>query len=438
MFFAWGCSNDKPSSSANHAPILIIESSLHMVVDSTMYVKVQATDADGDSIILSAISLPANSAFVDSCNGKGTLVFTPDSAQVGSHLLTFIARDNAAADSVDADLAVSLTASDSISTPTTHWENDGYWESLVDATSSSHYSYYSFSRKDTVAISDSQAPSDTSWDIAFKRSTVILNSGVSGNGGVDGIDLAAIGNPDSVNFDALTDIGSLGNPTWIEDSYDLIVDDWYSYNPNNHTLAPTRYIYIMKDALGNYVKFQVSNMANPGMPPNMGTITLVFDYSGASPNFPNSPDTLSFDASGGGPIYIDFSSGAVVNPSDPRTSTDWDIAFTNYEVHQNSTVFGPGSAAAYAVWQDQIDPTDFNETMTAPTAPQAYFSDNLGSVMTNWYNYNGDTHTLTSKQHVYVIRDGSNYYKLQITTYYKAIGGNPVSGYYTFKWLALD
>jgi len=161
------------------------------------------------------------------------------------------------------------------------------------------------------------------------------------------------------------------------------------------------------------------------------------DDTTSSNNPPAQADSLSFDGSGGGPIYIDFSTGATTNPADPMDSTDWDIAFEAYEIHQNSSIFGSGQAATYPVWLDQSDSTDFDETTTAPTVPNAYFIDGLGSVLTNWYNYDGTTHQLSSKNHVYIIRHNDEFYKLQISSYYRDIGGTPVSAWYTFKWLAL-
>lgn len=322
-------------------------------------------------------------------------------------------------------------------TATTVWNDAGYWETTIDATGSDQFAYYSFSSRDTVDLTDEQAGNSTAWDIGFKRSTVILNGGVSGSGTVAGVDLAAIGNADSTDFIGFNDPLVVGDSDWMSDSYDLLVDDWYSYDPNSHTLNLTDYVYIMKDAAGNYVKFQVVGMEGNGAPPNMGTVSIQYDYAGTSPDFSGTPDTITFDGSGGGPIYVDFSAGAVTNPADPQTSLEWDILFDTYEIHQNNTIFGSGSAGAYAVWGDQTDPTDFAETMSAPTVPQAYFPDQLGSVMTDWYNYDGNTHTLTSKNHVYVIKDGTTYYKLKIVTYYKDISGTPVSGWFTLNWVEM-
>ncbi len=328
---------------------------------------------------------------------------------------------------------------DTTGTNTTRWDSQGYWVTEINATSSSNSAFYNFARKDTVTITDAQALNDTSWNIAFKRSGIVLNSGVSGIGDVVGVDMAALGNSDSVNFGRINNIGMIGNSDWVSDFYSLVVNNWYSYNPNTHQMSMTHYVYVMKDAQDNYVKFQVISMMNNGQPPNMGTVSIQYIYAGTSPSFTGiAPDTLTFDGSSGGPVYIDFSAGTTTQPADPRNSVDWDILFDSYDIHQNNTVFGSGHSATYEIWRDQTDPTNFLESGSAPTQPQAYFPDQLGSVMTNWYDYDGNTHTLTSKNHVYIIRHGAKHFKLQIRSYYKDISGSPVSGWYMINWLGLD
>jgi hypothetical protein len=436
--FIWGCSDKKATAPSNRPPVLDVLGTQYVMVNQVLSLRVAASDPDGDSISLSAAGLPEHAAFTDSLNGSGSLTFAPDSGQAGTNMIQFIASDGLNADSESVNLMVLLAPLDTSTTATTYWNDGGYWETTVNATSASQYAYYGFSHRDTLTLTPEQAANDTSWNIAFERSNVILNSGVSGPGNTVAIDLASMGRMDSTDFMGFNNPMSLPDSAWTADSYSLVIDDWYSYNHNNRMLTPTRYVYIMKDANSNYVKFQIIGIDHPGMPPSMGTITILYDFAGTSPSFTGDPDTLVFDASSGGPIYVDFSAGSVTNPADPRNSTDWDLEFTNYEIHQNATIFGPGQCGAYAIWQDQTDPTDFSETPTAPTVPQAYFADSFGSVMADWYNYDGNTHTLTSKNHVYAISMGGHHCKLQIFTYYKNIGGTPVSGWYTFRWLPLD
>ena len=53
-----------------------------------------ATDPDLDALILNLISPPANSIFVDSGNGAGSMTFNPDNSQVwGMYLFRYVATD---------------------------------------------------------------------------------------------------------------------------------------------------------------------------------------------------------------------------------------------------------------------------------------------------------------------------------------------------------
>jgi hypothetical protein len=277
----------------------------------------------------------------------------------------------------------------------------------------------------------------TAWDIGFGRVNILVNSGDTGPGNVYAVDLAALNRPDSTDFMGFDDPGSIDDNDFSGGTYNLVIDDWYSYNPGNHTFNMTHYVYIMMDAEENYVKFQIISMENNGMPPNMGTVSIHYIYSGSSPVFSGDPDTLTFDASGGGPIYVDFSAGSTTNPDNPMNSLDWDILFESYEVHQNNTIFGIGGAGTYEVWVDQQDPTDFNETtMVPPGVP--YFADQFGSPMSEWYDYyhtQDNRVVIDSYEHVYVIKEGESYYKLQILSYYNSDSGD--LGWYTFRWVEL-
>jgi hypothetical protein len=66
---------------------------------SALEFRLSSSDADGDSIVLSAQNIPANASFMDSGNGAGLFAFSPDYTQAGVYPVTFIASDGALADS---------------------------------------------------------------------------------------------------------------------------------------------------------------------------------------------------------------------------------------------------------------------------------------------------------------------------------------------------
>ena len=68
--------------------------------------RIRAVDPDGDSIILSADSIPANAAFEDSGNGAGSFTFSPDHDQAGTYHVVFIASDGSLADSELVEITV--------------------------------------------------------------------------------------------------------------------------------------------------------------------------------------------------------------------------------------------------------------------------------------------------------------------------------------------
>jgi hypothetical protein len=93
----------------NRPPVLDSIGPQQVYEGDTLEIRLSANDPDGDSISLSADSLPANAAFEDSGNGAGSFVFAPDSTQAGEYRVVLVASDGNLADSQ----AVNLTVIDS-------------------------------------------------------------------------------------------------------------------------------------------------------------------------------------------------------------------------------------------------------------------------------------------------------------------------------------
>jgi hypothetical protein len=329
----------------------------------------------------------------------------------------------------DDDDPVGPTPPDNTATSTWNATN-GYWESQVDGSSADNFMAFSFTTQDTVTGAAKVAAG--TWDIAFRREAIKLNGGSSAtDGSVTGYNLGA------VDFAGVTINDTVGI-TWGEDYIDYFIDEWYNYNPQTHALSANRYVWSMTDATGNhFVKFQIDSMVGASMPPDMGTIYMKYYYNSTAgdPNLNGAGVEVNFPT-GMTPVYFDFSAGAVVTPANPMSSTDWDLKLYSYDIAQNSGPNGPGECAAFYAWGELTDPTDFAGFLTQPGgAPM--FGDIPGSVLTEWYNYNGQTHQLTSKSDVYLINTGTAVYKMRIESYYASIGGVPASAHYTFVWAEL-
>ncbi|MBD3403924.1 hypothetical protein GF420_13615 [candidate division GN15 bacterium] len=304
----------------------------------------------------------------------------------------------------------------------------GVWTTTLDA--SSHTTPATFSFDDVKA---------NGWDISFQRSVINLNGGDAGTGGVVGADLGAI------DFASVM-IDDTAGVTWEEDVARYVIDSFYTYDFITHQIEMTGYVYAMLDAEGdNFVKFRVDSITGGGAPPNMGTVWLTYVYQPTA----NSTDLSGATKTGSVTVgmtegYFDFSSGSQVTPSTPNNSAEWDLKFAAYEIMQNCGPNGSGSCAVFPAYTELGSKDDIDAFAAMPANAQM-FPDFVGSVFNGsltdgnelWYDYDGQTHTLSSKSHVYLVRTADAVYKLEIESYYADINGTLQSGYYTLKWQEL-
>jgi PKD repeat protein len=86
------------NDAGNQAPVLAAIGAQVVTEGANLNVPVSATDADGDSLILSAENLPPNATFTDNYDGSGVFDFNPDFTQAGAYSVTFIVSDGVLAD----------------------------------------------------------------------------------------------------------------------------------------------------------------------------------------------------------------------------------------------------------------------------------------------------------------------------------------------------
>ena len=136
---------------------------------------------------------------------------------------------------------VFLTLLSALSAPafgkTTQLDN-GDFLTVIDATAGGafttephDFTYFSFEHQDVVALTDAEAAESAEWHIAFKRSNILLNGGISGPGNVTGFDLT--GAEDIVAEEAFDAITATDVPTadaFIADGPAYAIGAWYSYD----------------------------------------------------------------------------------------------------------------------------------------------------------------------------------------------------------------
>lgn len=129
-----------------------------------------------------------------------------------------------------------------------------------------------------------------------------------------------------------------------------------------------------------------------------------------------------------GAAFVRLDPLAIVTPADPKTSTDWDLQLSGWDVLTNGGVSGPGMCQGFG----PIDTSVFFDA-TAPDVPFLY-ADTTGGAFYRWYSYDGTTHSLYSRFHVYGVRDGARQWKVQLLGYYGDVMGAPVAAIYSVRW----
>jgi hypothetical protein len=105
------CGGDPASPANPHAPTLSVGGSLSAAEETTRVIAVTATDADGDTLTLSASGLPGFASFADLGGGAGELTLAPRLGEAGSYPgVVLKAGDGELADSLVVTLAVTPMA----------------------------------------------------------------------------------------------------------------------------------------------------------------------------------------------------------------------------------------------------------------------------------------------------------------------------------------
>ncbi|MDJ1483037.1 HmuY family protein [Cytophagaceae bacterium YF14B1] len=122
----------------------------------------------------------------------------------------------------------------------------------LNATSAKLYTFFSFSKGDTISRADSAT---NKWDIAFMSTKVIFNSGISGPGN------AALSLQNGV-FDEITVVSD--TMTFKQDSQSglaltkLSDKGWYNYNGETHIITPLPgKVLVIRTADGKYAKVEI-------------------------------------------------------------------------------------------------------------------------------------------------------------------------------------
>ena len=320
--------------------------------------------------------------------------------------------------------------------------DNGDFLTVIDATAGGafttephDFAYFSFKGQDVVALTDAEAAQSDEWHIAFKRSEIRLNGGISGPSNVMGFDLT--GAEDIVAeeaFDAITATDIPTTDAFIADGPAYAIGEWYSYNSSSHRIEVPGNTYELRTADGQFAKFVVDSIEGASRS-DAGRIAFRWVVANGT-DLTGAASSATVDVSEGKEVYFSLSSGEQVSPADPSTSLDWDLHFSGYVIRLNGGISGSGQGGAFPAYETDQAFEDIAEAMGF-----GYFADKSGSAFSSdsgeWYSYDSTTHILSTRNHVYVIDTGERVYKMQLLSYYREVEGSPVSGFITFRWRPL-
>jgi hypothetical protein len=136
-------------------------------------------------------------------------------------------------------------------------------EFVINSTSSTTWKYFSFTKNDTVSVSDPATSTD--WDMAFQRYRIKTNGGISGSGkgsaansykklqaGFDMLKLI----PDTTTFAVDQTIQIAVQQGYATYNVNPVLYTWFNIElgANGTQIVPTDYVYIVKTATGKYAK----------------------------------------------------------------------------------------------------------------------------------------------------------------------------------------
>ncbi|MBI92354.1 MAG: hypothetical protein CME05_03970 [Gemmatimonadaceae bacterium] len=338
--------------------------------------------------------------------------------------------------------AVLIAAAAAPSAAATTLMDNGDFHTVVDATAGGafatghhDFTYYSFATRDVVQLTDDEAAQSGAWDIAFKRSEIKLNGGISGPKGVVGVNLhGADGVVAEAAFEAVDANKLPGRGDFVADGPAYAMGDWYAYDAVSHQISSSRNAYQIRTADGQFGKIVVDAIEGGGRE-DAGQITFRWVLADGV-DLSGEPRQATVDVASGADVYFNLTSGKAVSPADPASSTEWDLHLTGYTIRVNGGISGPGEGGAFPAYQTGDTFDGITEAIGF-----GYFTDKAGSAFSSdsgeWYNYDSTTHFLSTRHHVYVIDTGEGLYKMQLLNFYQEIEGAPVSGYISFRWRLL-
>lgn len=280
-----------------------------------------------------------------------------------------------------------------------------------------------------VAVTD--AATSSAWDLGFFATNVVVNGGAVGPGGVTAYCVcqnAALADVALKDLTAATQLPAFeavsagqipAEGSFAGDQLSPAISGWFNGTAGAGITANTTRSWLLRRGTTTVTlgKFRVTAVANASAA-NAGQVTFEYAIQPTSGAAFGASKVVTVDVRNG-PVYYDLSAGAV-----STAAGTWDLRFSGFEIRVNSGVSGSGSLTAL------VDVGTAYVDITAPytaTAPANVFKrDAYAGVFVSqpWYKYNvtGTDNQIWPTYNVYLVKRGSEVYKVQLTSYYGVTG----------------
>lgn len=313
------------------------------------------------------------------------------------------------------------------------------------------FSYFDIDTLSVVELTAEEAATNTTWDLAFKGTSVYLNTNDSENptslyftgnnsnffdaqgDAVISTFINATADGELDDFIAVTSDDVPTDEKFLTDKINSILDGFYNYDSTTHQVNAADDHYYIVNSDTTLTKFRITALTQAGYGMSDFSVSFANQLSGATEFDTNTTELLidaATECSSNGKIYIDFDVNGVVTSDDA-----WDIKLPCLDDNT-------GADFTLTLADDATAIQDFTNNYDGiPVESISYydFQKNQYSVLAfkdnSWYQYNLEgNHKIWSQYGVYLIKNASGVFKLQITSYYDTDGN---SGNYSFRAEAL-
>ncbi|MGH7579927.1 MAG: HmuY family protein [Gemmatimonadales bacterium] len=289
----------------------------------------------------------------------------------------------------------------------------------VDA--SAGWAFASVADESLVSVSDPAA--SAAWDVGFNATSVMLNGGAAGPGGVTGFCLcqnagasdadiiAMTAEAELADFDAVSAADIPVESSFETETLQPAIQGWYGGTGAGAVAAPEQAWLLRLEDGTSYAKLRVTALAGP-TDAHAGQVTLEYAVQPAADAAFEAVQTVTLDASSA--TGLDLNTGSTA-----PAAGEWDVSLEGFTLRTNGGVSGSGAVGATP------SPEPFEAVTTAAVDSRAYQADRFAGVFGShpWYKYNLTGENIIHPTFdVYLVKRGADVYKVQLIDYYSTAG----------------